>query len=49
MIEFMNNFGFQMSIFFSKKKEVKNTKKLKKQIVNDGILKMFCILNIYFF
>jgi len=25
------------------KKDVKNTKKLKKQIVNDGILKMFCI------
>ena len=26
-----------------KKKYVKNTKKLKKQIVNDGILKMFFI------
>ena len=26
-----------------KKKDVKNTKKLKKQIKNDGILKMFCI------
>ena len=26
-----------------KKRDVKNTKKLKKQIVNDGILKMFCI------
>jgi len=25
------------------KKYVKNTKKLKKQIVNDEILKMFCI------
>jgi len=25
------------------KKDVKNTKKLKKQIVNDGILKIFCI------
>jgi len=25
------------------KKDVKNTKKLKKKIVNDGILKMFCI------
>ena len=26
-----------------KKKDVKNTKTLKKQIVNDEILKMFCI------
>jgi len=26
-----------------KKNDVKNTKKLKKQIVSDGILKMFCI------
>jgi len=26
-----------------KKKDVKNTNKLKKQIVNDGILKMLCI------
>ena len=25
------------------KKDVKNTKKLKTKIVNDGILKMFCI------
>jgi len=25
------------------KKDVKNTKKLKNQIVNDGMLKMFCI------
>jgi len=28
------------------KKDVKNTKELKKEIVKDGILKMFCILSI---
>ena len=34
---------------YNRKKYIKNTKKSKKQIVKDGILKMFCISNISIF
>ena len=37
MLQFFENHTYVKQ----KKKDVKNTKKLKKQIVNDGILKIF--------
>jgi len=37
------NFLKTIDMLNRKKKDVTNTKKLKKQIVNNGILKIFCI------